>query len=62
MVDNALDVNKTHVNPGSKQRLMRDTVWQGRVQKMTYSVGVPKGMRVILQVRGIDTQKWLEMT
>ena len=62
MVDNALDVNKTRVNPGSKQRLMRDTVWQGRVQKMTYSVGVPKGMRVILQERGIDTQKWLEMT
>lgn len=49
-------------DPGSKQRLMRDTVWQDRVQKMTYSVGVPKGMRVILQERGIDTQKWLEMT
>jgi len=57
MADNALDVTKMNVNPGGKQRLMRDTVWQGRVQKMNYSVGMHKVMCVVLQKRGIDTSK-----
>ena len=41
--------NKMNVNPGGKQR---DTVWNGRVKKM---IGVPKGMRRVLQERGVDT-------
>jgi len=36
---------------------MRDTVWQGRVQTMNYALGVPKGMRVILQERGVNTSR-----
>lgn len=32
MADDALDVNKMNVNPGGKQTVMRDTVWQDRVQ------------------------------
>ena len=52
MADDALDANKTNVNPGGKQRKMRDTVWNGRVQKMNFELGVPKGMRRVLQERG----------
>lgn len=55
MADDALDVNKMNVNPGGKQRVMRDTVWQGQVQKMNFSLGVPKGMRTVLNERGVDT-------
>lgn len=49
MADDALDASKMNVNPGGQQRIMRDTVWQGKVQKMTYSLGIPKGMRTVLQ-------------
>ena len=34
---------------------MRDTVWNGEVQKMVDENGTPKGMRNILQERGVDT-------
>ena len=57
MADDALDASKMNVNPGSKQRVMWDTVWQGRVQTMNYALGVPKGMRVILQERGVNTSR-----
>lgn len=55
MADDALDVNKMNVNPGGKQRVMRDTIWQGKAQSMTFSLGIPKGMKRVLQERGIDT-------
>ena len=51
MADDTLDVNKMN----GKQRVMRDTVWQGQVQKMNFSLGVPKGMRTVLNERGVDT-------
>lgn len=35
---------------------MRDTVWQGQVEKMNFSLGVPKGMRTVLNERGVDTR------
>ena len=38
--------------PGGKQPLMWDTVWQGRVQKMVFSVGVAKGLIQVLKERG----------
>ena len=44
MADDALDANKMNVNPGVKQRQMRDTMWHGKVQKMNFQLGVPKGM------------------
>ena len=31
MVDDDLDASKMNMNPGGKQRIMRDTVWQDRV-------------------------------
>lgn len=57
MADDALDASKMNVNPGGKQRVMWDTVWLGRVQTMNYALGVPKGMRVILQERGVNTSR-----
>ena len=56
MPDDALDVRKMNVNPGSKQRVMRDGFWSGKVQRMNYAIGIPKGLRVILEERGVDTQ------
>jgi hypothetical protein len=57
MADDALDANKMNVNPGGKQRKMRDTVWQGKAQTMCFRLGIPKGMRQVLQERGIDTSR-----
>ncbi len=56
MPDDALDVSKMNVNPGGKQRIMRDGFWDGKVQRMNYAIGIPKGLRVILEERGINTQ------
>ena len=54
MADNALDASKMDVNPHGKQHKLRDTVW-GKVQKMCFELGVPKGTRRVLQERRIDT-------
>ena len=53
MEEDALDASKMNVNPGGVQPKMRDTVWGGTVQKMCFALGIPKGMRIILQERGI---------
>ena len=55
MPDDALDVSKMNVNPGGKQRVMRDGFWDGKVQRMNYAIGIPKGLRVILEERGVNT-------
>ena len=49
MADDSLDVNKMNVNPGGKQRVMRDGFWDGNVQKMNYAIGIPKGLQVVLE-------------
>ena len=51
----ALNVNKMNVLPGGAQAKLRDTVWAGKVQKMVFSIGVPKGMKRVLEERGINT-------
>jgi len=56
MADDALHVNKMNVGSGGKQRVMRDGHWDGEVQKMNYPNGVPKGLRVVLEFRGVDTK------
>ena len=57
MAEDSLDVNKMNVNPGGKQRVMRDGFWNGKVQKMNFSLGVPKGLCAVLEERGISTRK-----
>ena len=44
-----------NAKPGGKQRIMRDGFWNGKVQKMNSTSGVPKGLRCVLQERGINT-------
>ena len=55
MPEDALDVNRMNVNPGGKQRVMRDGWWGGKPQKRNYNLGIPKGMRVVLEERGVNT-------
>lgn len=49
MAEDALDVAKMNVKPGGKQPRMHDTIWGGEVQKMNYSLEIPKGMKQILE-------------
>lgn len=55
MADDSLDVSKMNVNPGGQQRVKRDGWWNGKPQSM-YHRGVPKGLRIVLKERGIDTR------
>ena len=41
-----------NAKPGGKQALLRDTVWDGKVQRMVFSIGVPKGLIQVLKERG----------
>ena len=56
-----LDVGKMNVKPGGKQRIMRDTVWDGKVWKLyfTDSSGrkVAKEMKLVLEERGVATER-----
>ena len=54
MAENALDATKMNVKLGGKQALLRDTVWAGKIQKMSFSIGVAKGMKLVLEERGIN--------
>ena len=53
--EDALNVERMNVRPGGKQVVMRDTVWNGEVQKMILPDGRPKGMKLVLDERGIET-------
>ena len=55
--DDALNVNRMNVNPGGSQPRMRETVWNGTVQKMILPDGKPKGMKKVLEERGVDVRK-----
>ena len=48
-----------NVNPGGKQRVMRDGWWGGKPQKMNVG-GVPKGLKRVLEERGINTTTLLQ--
>ena len=56
VASDALNVQKMNVRPGGKQPLMRDTVWEGSVQTLVGENGVAKGMKAILQERGVNTK------
>ena len=51
-----LSVGNMNVYPGGKQAVMRDTEWNGEVQKMVLPDGTPKGMKIILQERGVNVK------
>ena len=48
---------KIKVNPGVKQRVMRNGQWDGKPWRMTYTLGIQKGWQVVLEERGINTHK-----
>ena len=55
--DDALNVKRMNVKPGGgAQPVMRDTYW-GKKQKMVLPDGRPKGIKLILEERGVDTTK-----
>ena len=51
----ALNVNKMNVLPGGAQAKLRDTMWAGNLQQMVFNLAVPKGMKRVLEERGINT-------
>lgn len=56
VADDALNVDKMNVSPGRKQPKLRDTEWEGCVQRMVDHHGISKGMKIILEERGVDTK------
>ena len=56
MAEDALDVSKFNVGPGGKQPRMCESEWAGKPQKMCFNIDVPKGMKIILEERGINTE------
>ena len=56
MSEDALDVTHMNVKPGGKQRVMRNGFYDGKPQQMNFPDGTPKGMKIILEERGVDTR------
>lgn len=50
--DDALLASRMNAKPGGKQALLHDTVWEGKVQRMVFSIGVAKGLIQVLKERG----------
>ena len=51
--DDALNVKTcTYVKPGESQPKMQHTYWGGKLQRMVYRDGAPKGMKDVLIERG----------
>ena len=53
----SLNARRMNVRPGGKQAVMRTTMWNGQRQDMVDSNGAPKGLKQVLQERGVDTKK-----
>ena len=48
----ALIASRLNRNPGGAHPAMRDTVWGGKLQKLVYEDGTPKGAQQILKEHG----------
>ena len=69
MAEDALNVNSMNVKPGGAQKILRDTTYNGKAQRMYYISGgqkVAKGMKRVLEERGISTEgknaNWMRET
>lgn len=51
--EDALVANSMNLDSGGAQKKMRDGFFNGNVQKMNFEDGTPKGMKIILQERGL---------
>jgi hypothetical protein len=54
--EDALNVERMNVKNGGKQPFMKDTLWDRHTQRMVTPSGLQKGMRRVLEERGIDTR------
>ena len=54
--EDALNTDKMNVRPGGKQPLLRDTSFGGKIQKMILEDGRAKGMKIVLEERGVETR------
>ena len=57
LFEDALNVNRMNVRPGGAQPRMRDTYFNGRLQRTVKDRGVPKGMKQVLEERGVNVSK-----
>ena len=55
--EDALNVNRMNVQPGGAQPRMRDTYYNGRLQRMVLADGTPKEMKRVLEERGVNVTK-----
>ena len=53
--EDALNADRMNVKDGGKQPFMKDKTWNGVLQRMTRGDGVQKGMKTVLEERGVDT-------
>ena len=55
----ALIASRMNVNPGCQQPLMRTSSYMvhGAPQRMTTPDGIPKGLKLVLEERGMETRK-----
>ena len=49
-----LNPSNMNVYPGGKQAIMRDTVWNDQIPKMSLPDGTAKKMKMVLQERGVN--------
>ncbi len=49
----ALNADAMNVKPGGKQPAMRQTVYNRNVQEITLPNGTAKGMKMVLEERGV---------
>ena len=55
--DDAINADVMNVKPGGKQPVMWASLYYGEVQEMTLPDGTPKGMKIVLEERGVCTKK-----
>ena len=55
--EDALNVNRMNIHPGGGQPRMRDTYYNGRLQRMVFPDGTPKRMKQVLEERGVNVSK-----
>ena len=57
VADDQLCEYNMNASPGGKQPLMRSTVWNDQTQSMVFPEGQAKGLKVVIEERGIDTSR-----
>ena len=53
--EDALNAHKMNLSDGGKQLFLRETVWDGKLQKPIISTGFQKGLKTLLEERGVST-------